>query len=337
MMMVVVSSFSVRPNATNPLCQVCTKVSMYGTAARVVYAKAGVASASKMVGLSFCGKSYTAAEMVDAIEAQLTSPVAAEADAAVVRAIADGAIGDGGGGVSSCEIMVHPGIPAAGQGWDSFDEAIERWEELETLCSPALRELLQTRLGVVVPEHKVALPQGCGATAAAAVDGGCSGGVGAGAGAGAGGGSARSTGSTGVDTVTQWSAQPSPSAEGRRFLEQGQGQGQGQGTGDGAGPGGRKGERTEVAEVGRLVSMDERDILVDCGAGAASSGQSALPVVLRLQVREQENPLPTEILLEDTDGVLRPPFYNAPHRCPLGCGSRLRSLPADVRLSSNSW
>ena len=44
---------------------------MHGAAARKVFADAGIDSTSRMVGLSFCGKRYTAVEMVDAIEAQL--------------------------------------------------------------------------------------------------------------------------------------------------------------------------------------------------------------------------------------------------------------------------
>ena len=48
---------------------------------------------------------------------------------------------------------------------------------------------------------------------------------------------------------------------------------------------------------------------------------------------------PSENLLEDTGGLLRPPLDlsrgdEAPHQCPLGCGSRVRSLSADVRRSS---
>lgn len=49
----------------------CSKVSMHGAAARKVFADAGIDSTSRMVGLSFCGKRYTAVEMVEAIEAQL--------------------------------------------------------------------------------------------------------------------------------------------------------------------------------------------------------------------------------------------------------------------------
>lgn len=40
-----------------------------------------------------------------------------------------------------------PSQKAVGKGWDTFDESIDRFRELEVLCSIELRELLEERLG----------------------------------------------------------------------------------------------------------------------------------------------------------------------------------------------
>ena len=107
------------------LCAVCSVVSREALAARAVYAAHGVGAAARFVGLSFCGRAYSAETLVRAVAAQLVTP--------------------GGDGIE-VEVMVHPGgepASAACAQWDSFDASSARQDELETLCSAALRERLQ--------------------------------------------------------------------------------------------------------------------------------------------------------------------------------------------------
>jgi predicted glycoside hydrolase/deacetylase ChbG (UPF0249 family) len=104
------------------LCPVCAVVSSEALAARAVYEAHGMNAAARFVGLSLCGRAYSAEMLACAVAAQLAP----------------------GGDDIEVEVMVHPGHESAPKDqWDSFDASSARQEELDTLCSAALRERLQ--------------------------------------------------------------------------------------------------------------------------------------------------------------------------------------------------
>lgn len=119
------------PGSDRSLCQVCAAVSAHAAAARVIYARAGVAAADAFVGLSFCGRSYSAAELETAIRAQFRPP-----------------------GIRSVEVMTHPRTAGSAPELDDFGRSADRERELEVLARPALRESL-SRWGELVPRIDV--------------------------------------------------------------------------------------------------------------------------------------------------------------------------------------
>jgi len=102
------------------LCPLCSIVDEEAELARAVFGAQGVASCDGFVGLSLCGVDYSPDELVTAVETQLQQ------------------------GAKSCEVMVHPGLPQAGEAaWDDFSKSMTRQHELSTLNSPALRRRLR--------------------------------------------------------------------------------------------------------------------------------------------------------------------------------------------------
>eukprot|EP00658_Telonema_sp_P-2_P023590 TRINITY_DN19461_c0_g1_i2.p1 TRINITY_DN19461_c0_g1~~TRINITY_DN19461_c0_g1_i2.p1 ORF type:complete len:259 (-),score=43.51 TRINITY_DN19461_c0_g1_i2:167-943(-) len=106
------------PGALVSLCSVCSVVSREAAAARCVYLDHGVKASEGFVGLSFCGATYSANDLVSAVRKQLDS------------------------GRSSIEAMVHPGLLDP-NGYDSFNTSQDRVEELRVLCGTELTNQLE--------------------------------------------------------------------------------------------------------------------------------------------------------------------------------------------------
>ena len=66
--------------------------------------------------------------------------------------------------------------------------------------------------------------------------------------------------------------------------------------------------------------MPDMGLLALFGVGSVimrGAGCKLLPLPLYTAGRNKQTPLATKNLLEDTDGLRRPPFYDAIHQCPL--------------------
>jgi predicted glycoside hydrolase/deacetylase ChbG (UPF0249 family) len=93
------------------------QVSEHAAAARVIYARHGIASTDSFVGLDLMGDASDGGRLRDAVRAAR----------------------------GSVEVMVHPGY--VGTGWDDFNEAPAREHELRVLLAHPFRGLEGTTLG----------------------------------------------------------------------------------------------------------------------------------------------------------------------------------------------
>jgi predicted glycoside hydrolase/deacetylase ChbG (UPF0249 family) len=97
------------------LCLVCSTISRAAAESRAYYRAFGLVSTECFVGLGFCGGTYTAESLADAVRAQPGS---------------------------TCEIMTHPGL--RGECMDNeFDRSLDREDELAVLCDSDTRVRLE--------------------------------------------------------------------------------------------------------------------------------------------------------------------------------------------------
>ncbi len=148
------------PNAA-PACPTCSAALAHAASARVPYASAGVVAAQHFIGLSFCGVPYGPADLIEAVRRVQRADMELRALADNLEPTDDAAPGAAATSLSPrvVEIMTHPGgllpVPSAEAAGDGNDEwgdergffsAPERWQELQTLCSPMWRDVLQDGL-----------------------------------------------------------------------------------------------------------------------------------------------------------------------------------------------
>jgi hypothetical protein len=95
------------------LCPVCSTISRAAAESRAHYRAFGLVSTDGFVGLGFCGGTYSARDLVEAVRAQPGS---------------------------NCEIMTHPGLHGV---YDEFDRSSDREVELDVLCDHDTRVRLE--------------------------------------------------------------------------------------------------------------------------------------------------------------------------------------------------
>ena len=156
--------FEPLPPHAAPACPTCSAALAHAAAARLPYASAGVVAPHHFIGLSFCGVPYGPTDLLEAVrsvqraDTELPELAQTADEAASTPAIPPATVEP----PRVVEIMTHPGglLPAAaaeaagdGDGeWGDergFFSAPERWQELQTLCSPAWRRELE--LGLAGP------------------------------------------------------------------------------------------------------------------------------------------------------------------------------------------
>lgn len=154
--------FEPLPPGAAPACPTCSAALDHAAAARLPYASAGLIAPQHFIGLSFCGVSYGPEELLEAVKrvqfADMELPAPADNSQATDDAAATAPNPASDTPPQVVEIMTHPGgllpVAAAAAAGDSGDEwgdergffsAPERWQELQTLCSPAWRDMLQVR------------------------------------------------------------------------------------------------------------------------------------------------------------------------------------------------
>lgn len=148
------------PLAANaaPACPTCSAALAHAVSARDPYAAAGVVASQHFIGLSFCGVPYGPADLLEAVRrvqrADMELP--ALADSLDLTDNVAATVGATSLPPRVVEIMTHPGglLPVSSAGalddndhdWGDergFFSAPERWQELQTLCSPKWRNVLQ--------------------------------------------------------------------------------------------------------------------------------------------------------------------------------------------------
>ena len=172
------------PSTAAPACPTCAAALAHAAAARLPYAVAGVVAPQHFVGLSFCGVPYGPEDLLGAVRRVQRSDAAREVDPAT-HASGTGREEDAATAKTArlapprvVEIMTHPGallgVAAAGDrggggggwGWGDdggFSSAPERWQELQTLCSPAWRDALRLgRAGEVADDSSAAAVEAAG-------------------------------------------------------------------------------------------------------------------------------------------------------------------------------
>ena len=143
----------VTDDAKRPLCPTCSQISGKADAARAVFQRVLGTSSSNFcdgfVGLSLCGGDYTAADVRDAIEAQLHRLI----ESGVAEGFRDSAEFDEDPCSLILEVMVHPGaafehgcrgVPGSewcsdSGPWDEFDVDPARAAEMRVLCAEELQ------------------------------------------------------------------------------------------------------------------------------------------------------------------------------------------------------